>query len=353
MARKYTLQQIAQRAGVSVATVSRIVNGTARVSRDIQGRVRRAAQELGIDLSETNKSKTIAFVLGNREMLHPFHSHILLGAEDCCRARGWDLLFLSFQYAPHVPPRELHLPQVMMRRDVARAVILAGTNYDNLLAALAHRDAVFAALGNNIVGEYRPEGYDVIYSDDVLGGHEMTRYLQSLGHTYIWFVGNTRLPWYARCYQGYCEAMKEAGLTPRLAGLDSGDEQEIGYLCTKSILARREKVTAIFAGTDPTAQGVYRAAAERGLRIPQDLSVTGCNDTYGGVLHPPLTTIHEYPEQLGKQLVEMVLRRIADPDLAPQQVTLPTSLVKRESCLPAVATGHRSLRSHERAAARP
>lgn len=348
MARKPTSQQIAQHAGVSVATVSRIVNGTARVSREVQDRVMKAALELGVDLRETHKSKTIAFVLGNREVLHPFHSHVLLGAEDYCRTRGWDLLFLSFQYAAHVPAKELHLPQVMIRRDVARAIILAGTNYDNLLAALTHRGTVFAALGNNIVGEYPRQGYDLVYSDDVQGAHELTRYLLSLGHRQIWFVGNIQLPWYARCYTGYCQAMKEADLAPKHSGIDSTAQQEVGYVATKSIFGRHEPVTAILAGTDPTAQGVYRAATERGLRIPQDLSVVGCNDTYGSMLHPPLTTIQEYPEQLGKQLVQMVLNRISEPDLPPQQVTLPTGMVKRESCLPLM-----SVETPAKARARP
>jgi len=79
---------------------------------------------------------------------------------------------------------------------------------------------------------------------------------------------------------------------------------------------------------------VYKALRDSGLRIPEDVSVCGCNDTVGSWGHPPLTTIREFPEQLGKQLAEVVLNRIASPSLEPQRVTVPTELIKRDSCRP-------------------
>lgn len=334
MAAKPTLRDLAEKAGVSLATVSRIVNGSARVGSEFQQRVRKAAQDLGIDLHQAIRSRAIAFVLSNREMLHSFHSKILVGAQSQCAARGWDMLFLCFQYAPDVPWRDLHLPSVLRRRDVARAVILAGTNSENLLTALTERGCLFAVLGNNLLGKPPEKGGDIVYSDDVHGAHEMTRYLQALRHTQIWYVGNSRLPWLARCRQGYRRAMEEAGLKACEQEIDSRSEQEIGYLGTKSILTRAESATAIFAGTDPIAAGVYKAATDCGLRIPDDLSVVGCNDTHGDLLHPRLTTICEFPEQLGKQLVELALTRIEQPELAPRIVTVPTELAKRESCHP-------------------
>jgi DNA-binding LacI/PurR family transcriptional regulator len=328
------LRQLAQKAGVSLATVSRIVNGSARVGSEFQQRVRAAAQDLGIDLHQAIRSRTIAFVLSNREMLHSFHSKILVGAQNQCASRGWDMLFLCFQYPPDLSWKDLHLPAVLRRRDVARAVILAGTNSENLLTALTDRGCPFAVLGNNLIGHSPERGGDTIYSDDVQGAYEMTRYLQVLHHARIWYVGNSRLPWLARCLQGYRKAMKKAGLETCEQEIDSRNEQEIGYLGTKSILTRGGAATAILAGTDPIAAGVYKAAADCGLRIPDDLSVVGCNDTYGDLLHPPLTTIREFPEQLGKQLVELALTRIEQPDLAPRSITVPTEVVKRESCHP-------------------
>ncbi len=119
---------------------------------------------------------------------------------------------------------------------------------------------------------------------------------------------------------------------PQQSSIDSEDDTEIGYLGTKSLLARGEAVTAIFAGNDQTAHGVYKALRDRGLRIPEDVSVTGCDDTIGAWLYPRLTTIREFPEQLGKQMVQTILNRIAKLDQDPQRVTIPTEFIKRDSC---------------------
>ncbi|MGH9448240.1 MAG: LacI family DNA-binding transcriptional regulator, partial [Terriglobia bacterium] len=166
----------------------------------------------------------------------------------------------------------------------------------------------------------------------IQGAYEMTRYLQRLQHRNIWFVGNTAEPWSHRCFHGYERAMKEMGLPSRVSSLESSDSKEAGYLGTKSLLGRGEIVTAIVGATDETAQGIYKALREQGLQIPGDISVAGCNDTFGSLLSPTLTTIREFPEQLGRRMVELVLNRSDQPDLGPQQVTVPTELVKRESC---------------------
>jgi len=328
---KLGLREIAAAAGVSVATASRVLNGNQTVAPNIQEKVLNAVTKLDIDLSQRNKSKCLVFLLSNRAMVHAFHSPILIGAEAYCAAHGWDLLFLSFNYSPHVPWRELHLPKVVQRRDMVRGVILAGTNSSNLLELLAHKGINYVVLGNNIIDEQSALTKDAVFSDDIQGGQDITRYLIGLGHRDIWFVGNTRLPWFARCYEGYGRAMEEASLRPRQSNIDSEDDTAIGYLGTKSLLASGESVTAIFAGNDPTAHGVYKALRESNLRIPEDISVVGCNDTLGSLLYPGLTTIREFPEQLGRQMVELILNRIAKPTQKPQHVTIPTEFVKRDS----------------------
>ena len=334
---KLGLREIATAAHVSVATVSRVLNGSTRVDPSLQRTVLDTAAKLGIDLSQRNKTKALAFLLGNRTMMHSFHSRILLGAEAYCAARGWDMVFLSFDYSPQVSWRELHLPKVVQYRDVVRAVILAGTTSMNLLELLNNKGITHVVLGNNVICDSHDLNDDVVFSDDIHGSQDMARYLISLGHRHIWFVGNTRLPWFARCYEGYRRTMIEAGLVPQQRSVDSKDDAESGYLGTKSLLSRKEPVTAICAGNDETAHGVYKGIRDSGLRIPDDISVTGCDDTIGAWLYPRLTTIREFPEQIGKQMVEMILNRIAEPTLAPQSVTIPTELIKRDSC--------RSLRS--------
>jgi len=331
---KLGLREIASAAQVSIATVSRVLNGSTRVDPAIRQSVLAAAAELDIDLTERNKSKALAFLLSNRPRQHVFHSNILLGAESYCATRGWEVVFQALSYPPQSPGKELHLPKVVQRHDIVRGVILAGTNSPNLLEQLSNQRIPFVVLGNNVIGGIEDLNCDVVFSDDIRGGQDMTRHLVSLGHRHIWFVGNTRLPWFARCCEGYRRAMEEAGFEARVSSIDSEDEIEIGYLGTKSLLARSEPVTAIFAGNDPTAHGVYKALRDSGLEIPDDVSVVGCDDTVGCWLYPALTTIREFPEQLGKKMVELLANRIASPNEERQEVIVPTEIIKRDSCRP-------------------
>jgi DNA-binding LacI/PurR family transcriptional regulator len=340
---KLGLSEIASAAGVSVATVSRVLNGNTRVDQELQRSVLKAAKRLGVDLSQRDKAKALAFLLSNRTVMHSFHSRILLGAEAYCAERGWDIVFLSFGYSRHVPWRELHLPRAVQHRVVARAVILAGITSGNLLDLLNNKGITHVVLGNNVVDQQKDLSADAVFSDDVRGSEDMTRYLISLGHRQIWFVGNTRLPWFARCCEGYSRAMREAGLRPQQSSIDSEDDHENGYIGTKSILDRKGQVTAIFAGNDHVAHGVYKAIRDSGLSIPDDISVVGCDDTIGAWLFPRLTTIREFPEQIGRQMVELILNRIAEPTLPRQTTVIPTELIKRESCRSLLALPAESL----------
>ena len=329
---KYGLREIASAANVSVATASRVLNGNNHVDHDLQKVVLDAAAKLGVDLSQRNRTKALAFLLSNRTMMHTFHYRILLGAEAYCSARGWDMVFLSFNYLLQVPWKELHLPNVVHHRDMVRAVILAGTNSPNLLELLNYKGIAHVVLGNNVIGEQGELNSDVVFSDDINGGQDMAQYLIGIGHRRICFVGNTRLPWFARCFEGYNRAMLEAGLEPLQSSIDTEDDSESGYLGAKSLLTRSDPVTAIIAGNDHTARGVYKGIRDSGLRIPDDISVVGCDDTIGAWLYPRLTSVREFPEQIGRQMAEMILNRIADPTLPQQIVTIPTELIKRDSC---------------------
>lgn len=329
-AKNYTLRDLARIANVSTATVSRVANGNPQVDLKIQARVLSAARKLGVDLISTRKNRSIAFVLGNRDTLNEFQARILLGTEDYCAQHGWDLQFISYRCDLGDPPGSLRLPQALTRPDRPGGVILSGTHSASILPVLRERRIPFSLIGNNMVGDWQPEEYDCVATDDVRGASEITQYLISMGHRAIWYIGNQRLTWYARCAEGYRRTMLEAGLEPRFSEIRSED-RELGYLTVKSLLANGERPTAIFAGNDQAAAGVYQVLQESGIRIPDDISVAGFNDTVGDVLHPALTTAREFPKELGRHLAEFVLRRIHEPDMPPQQLIIPTELVRRES----------------------
>ncbi|MPZ17525.1 MAG: LacI family DNA-binding transcriptional regulator [Luteitalea sp.] len=330
--KKLRLQDIARAAGVSPSTVSRIVNGTARVSAEIEERVHQTAERLQFDLRRRRKPRLIAFLLGNRHRLHPFHSRILAGAEAYCTEREYHLVFLSLQYSPRVAWQDLQVPRIVQRRDIVDGFILAGAHSQNLLDLIGRTKLPFAVQANSILEPLSDNRCDAVYYDDMDGCYQMTRYLQSLGHVHIWFVGNRRFPWFDRPYEGYARAMGESNIPARAVSPDSDQPRETGYLGTKSILAQAAPVTAIFAGSDATAQGVYEALRDSRLRVPEDVSVVALDDIEAQTMHPRLSTVHVYLEQLGKQLAELVVARIAEPRLLPRQLVVPTSLVKGESC---------------------
>jgi len=265
-------------------------------------------------------------------MLHPYHSRVLSGAEAYCALQGYKLLFISLRYPLSAGRRELHLPQLTEGRHVVCGYIVGGTNSPGLLDLLNRKDVPFAVLGNNVVGDWRYQDYNVVWDDDVQGTYDATRYLQGLGHQAIWFVGNCQLPWFSRCYAGYSRAMHEASLAPRLEDVGLEDMEEVGYLATKSILGHADSVSAIFAGSTVAAYGTYRALKEAGLRIPDDISVAAVGECETTMLDPPLTTLREFPEEVGRNLARLLLNRLANPDLGLQQTVIPTQLVKRESC---------------------
>ena len=306
------------------------VNAGARIARGIQASAIAAANDFGANRTSGSKNRALTFVLGNRDTVNEFQSKILLGAEGFCTQHDWTLQFVSFRSDLSAPSSKVVLPDVLTQANLTAGVILSGIHSVNILAELKERNIPFSLVGNNIVGEWRPEQYDCVFTDDVGGSTEITRYLITQGHRNIWYIGNQRLPWFARCARGYLQAMKEADLEPRFSEIGSED-RELGYLAVKALLASGERPTALFVGTDQAASGVYQALQELGIHIPDDISIAGFNDTIGEVLHPGLTTVREFPRELGAHLAEFTMRRINEPDLPTQQLIMPTELIRRES----------------------
>ena len=329
--RKVRLQDIARAAGVSGATVSRVINRTGRVSPELEARVQRVATRLKVNLSERLKPRLLGFVLGNRPLLHPFHSRILAGVEAYCAEHEAHVVFLCLRYEARTPAAELALPRLLQRPDVLDGFVLAGTHAQNLVDRLAATGLPLAVLGNNVLRPWREGQVDAVYYDDVDGGYRMTQHLLASGHRDIWFVGNRQFPWFDRCYDGYARAMSEAGGLARVVAPDSDDPREAGYRGTTSLLEQGAAVTAIFAGSDATAQGACEAIRDAGRDVPGDISVAGLDDIEAATMHPRLTTVRIALEEVGRELADCVLSRSAAPGLPPRQRLVPTSLVEGAS----------------------
>ena len=332
MSEKITLQQIARAAKVSLATASRVLNKTGRVSPEAERRVRAALVKLGSATGRVGRSYTLCFLLANRPMLHPFHAQALMGAQSFAAEHGNHILFYPFAYGAGVSPDDLRLPLLLERRGIVDGYIVGGMNSPNLIEVLARAGVPFVVLGNNVLGDWQPDEFDVVWIDDVGGAYEMTQYLLALGHRSIWFLGSRRFP-SGRMEQGYRRAMEEAGQEPRTVQGDSIDERDSGYIALKALLSQHAPMTAVFAHTDSVAHGAMEAALASGLKVPDDISIAGFGDRpEAAALTPALTTVWGYPEQVGRRLAELVLKRIVDREAPPGNVLLPTRLIKRDSC---------------------
>src|SRR5580698_3159490 len=157
--KKFGLREIASAAQVSISTVSRVLNGSHTVDAAIRKSVLAAAADLDVDFSQRNKTKALALLLSNRVKHHAFHSSVILGSEAICASHNWELIFQSLNYPAHVPGKDLHLPNVVQRRDIVRGVILAGTNSANLLELLASKFVSFVVFRDILM-------YDVQHSSD-------------------------------------------------------------------------------------------------------------------------------------------------------------------------------------------
>lgn len=351
--KRVKLSDVARAAQVSTATVSRFVGARGGINPETRNRIIQAAIRLGFDLESGRKSRIIVFLLSNRSVLHPFHSAVLMGAQAYCAEHDYAMLFLPFHYSISAAAADVSLPEILYRPKIVSGVIVAGANSQNLLELLTEESVPWVALGNNVISKTEEEltGGRTVYFDDISGAYELTQYLQSLGHREIAFVGNLTLPWYARRYRGYERAMDEAGLKPLVNERNFREGEEMGYIAAKALLQQARAPSAIFAGDDTAARGVYKAARDRGMEIPDDLSIAGFNDTpEAAALHPALTSVRVFTDDLGKQLAEALLEQLARPDLQTKHTKLPTQLIRRESCAP-VAERNAPLRDSPRGTA--
>jgi LacI family transcriptional regulator len=173
------------------------------------------------------------------------------------------------------------------------------------------------------------------------GAYDATRYLIRLGHRRIGFItGALELGCAVDRLAGYQAALTDHDLPSDPTLITTGDfHRPQGFAGAQALLNRPDRPTAILASNDEMAFGAMEAARVHGLRIPDDISVVGFDDIpQASVVHPPLTTVRQPLEEMGRMATQMLLRLIAEPQLQVGRVALPTELVERQSCCPPART---------------
>ncbi|WP_445027042.1 LacI family DNA-binding transcriptional regulator [Streptomyces sp. SAS_270] len=336
---RVTIREVAERAGVSVATVSRVLSGNYPVPPATRTRVLRAAQALDYVANAHARAlvgggrKMVAVVL--RQVTSPFYAQVAEGVEAEAAERGWLCLVGA---TGGDPQRELEFVQ-LMREEGARLVILVGgvVEDDAYRERVAHYAQALDAAGARLVlcGRPAPDADIpalVVEFDNEAGARAVTGHLLSAGHRRIVFLGglpgNTTLD--ARV-AGYRAALAEHGL-PAEAGhvVDCGLGRGAGHRAMAELLKDKREFTAVVAGDDMVAAGAIRAISEAGLRVPDDISIVGYNDIpLAEDFNPPLTTVRTPSQELGRAAVRLALR---DPEQAAgAHHLLGTHIVVRDS----------------------
>jgi DNA-binding LacI/PurR family transcriptional regulator len=339
---KVTIGDIAAKAGVSVGTASRVLNKRHGVDSEMRQRVEAAARSLGYVRASRGRRAArescpiLTFVLSNRDFLHPVHARLLQGAEQFCEEHGYLVIFKRVNYGPATPIADLTLPALLRKHEIADCLILAGTNYPNLLEATEAARVPYVFYGNNLVADFPRYGGDQVRSDDAQGATEATRYLLRLGHQRICFIGDISQPWFQERFKAYRCVMAEAGLESiaLTVGL-SDDPFRNGYASADAMLRRKMGATAVFAGSDDVAFGVLEQFQQHGIRVPDDVALIGFGDLPDAQRRiPPLTTVRIEYIELGRELARMAIAKAKRPETPLAEKVLPTSLVMRGSTWP-------------------
>lgn len=324
-----TIRDVAQRAGVGLGTVSRVLNNSPLVSAATRQRVLDVIAELRYSPSPVARrlslGKTLTIATIAPFFTRPSVIERLRGIEATLTDSGYDLFVHNVESLERRNACFRHLP----RRERSDGVLIISLTPAADEIALMQTTGVAVVLIDTCVA-----GLPCVVVDDQTGGMLATRYLLELGHRRIGYVGDSLNNPFgftssADRYAGYCQALTEAGIPLREAYYRVGlhGRYEARHLAHE-LLALDTPPTAIFAASDTQALGVLEAARDRGLRVPEDLSVLGYDDIeiaeYLG-----LTTIRQPLFETGGRGVELLLERLANPDISPVCECLPIELIAR------------------------
>lgn len=327
---KVTIRQIAQKLGVHHTTVSRALRNNSRISEDLRKRIKSLAIKLGYRPNllasglSTRKTYNIGLVVA--DIATPFFSEVASGVEDTMRESGYNVFTCNTD--GKIEDEKLHL-NALISRGVDGIIISPSNLRRKYLEELLKTKIPVVFIDRclkNLNASY-------IIIDHFSGGYQMTKYLLSLGHRRIAYIrGEVEM---GRFY-GYKKALDEYGIQIDNT-LTSVCDFTVrgGERAARKIMRIKKLPTAIFCVNDLVALGAMKVIKERGLKIPQDVSLAGFDNSYfTEFLSPPLTTVHQPKYELGQDVARILLNEMNSRPCSPSKIEIEPVLVIRESCGP-------------------
>ncbi|WP_180698921.1 LacI family DNA-binding transcriptional regulator [Pseudomonas crudilactis] len=328
-----TIKDVAALAGISYTTVSHVVNNTRPVSQEVRLKVEAAIKSLDYvpsAVARSLKAKTTATIgLLVPNSLNPYFAELARGIEDYCERNGYCVILCN---SDDNPDKQRSYLRVLLEKRIDGLIVASAGGDSGLAQGLAGVKTPMVIVDRSLDGV----DADLVRIDHEYGAYLATRHLLELGHRDIATIGGPASTSVAQMrLAGYCRALKEAGVEVRQKRMLESDFTSTGGYNAAATLLESNPPSAIFAGNDMIGIGVLRAAAERNVRVPSELSVIGFDDIQmSRYVYPALTTVGQSILQLGEMAAEVLLRRIATPTLGTDQRIVTPSIVLRESTAP-------------------
>jgi LacI family transcriptional regulator len=330
-----TMKRIAIELGVSITTVSKVLNNHADISEATRSRVLAKVEELGYQRNAVARSLTLrrTHTLGIviPDLMHSFFVEIIAGIEPVASSGGYGLLLCSSDEDPRKERAELEMLRGRQVDGVVLAASYTSANTDLLLR--------LTRLGTSLVMIDRDDYPGVrchrVLTDDERVGTLATSHLLHVGRRAIAHIGGPPIVHAKRREKGWRDALRAAGV--RLLDewlVRGGFKESDGYRAMQRLLTVRPRIDAVFAANDPAAIGAMKAVWDAGLRVPDDIAVVGVGDiALGDLLRVPLTTVGWSRKEQGRNAAELLLKAVEqDGEEEPQRVIIPPQLIVRESC---------------------
>jgi LacI family transcriptional regulator len=338
------MKRVAAELGVSVTTVSKVLNHHADIGDATRERVLAKVAELGYRPNAVARSLTLrrTNTLGVviPDLMHSFFVEIVAGIESVVSDRGYGLLLCCSAETAKKERAELE----MLRSRQVDGVVIASANAEGNTKLLQE----LQGLGRGLVMIDRDDHPKVrchrVLTDDVKVGRLATAHLLANGRRAIAHIAGPAVIHAQRREQGYRDALRAQGMEPKPAWIVPGGFMEHdGYLAMQRLLGERAGVDAVFAANDPAAIGAMKAIWEAGLSVPDDIAIVGAgNVVHSDLLRVPLTTVSWSKEEMGRRAAELILDQMGPHPTGPfRRVIVPPELVVRASSGGSVAQQRR------------